>query len=82
MNKLFIVAIVSCEEGNIEIGTTVCHDRTEATLKVVEEYAYARSQATTEAFYDGYDSSTPYWYEVGNVTDKFWSRGEIQVKEV
>ena len=80
MNKLFIVAIFTCNSGVTTIETTICNDKTEAEVKIAEEFEYAQSQTDTEDVFYGYDAIIPYWYEVGKTTDKFWSRGEIQVK--
>ena len=69
-------------DGNTTFETSVFDDLVEAKIRLSEAFKYQMATADKDAdVYDGYDHKTV-WFEVGKTTDKYWSRGEIQIKSL
>lgn len=78
MDKLYILVVVTCLDGVTETETTLFNDLVTAKISFGENYRYQMKKAPEAAAYDGYDSKYILWFEVGETSDKYWSRGEIQ----
>ena len=77
-NKLFALIVVTCLDGVLSTETALFADLIDAKIRFSEEYKYQMKQAPDAAAYDGYFGDNKYWFEIGETSDKYWSRGEIQ----
>ena len=78
MDKLYVLVVVTCLDGVTETETTLFNDLVTAKISFGENYRYQMKKAPEAAAYDGYFGDNKYWFEIGETSDKYWSRGEIQ----
>lgn len=83
MEKVYILVVITCKEGIITTETTVYNSLTDARVSLSEELKYQEQTAPKgTGIYDGYFGDGQYWFEVGETTENYWCRAEIQGKSI
>ena len=83
MNTIFILVVFTCKEGITTIETTLFNSLIDARVGLSEELKYQEKTAPKElGIYDGFFGDSHYWFEVGETSDNYWCRAEIQKKTI
>ena len=82
MNTIYILVVITCKEGVTTTETTLFNDLVSAKIRFGEELKYQNQTAPEKTeIYDGYYGNNHFWFEVGETSENYWCRAEIQTKE-
>lgn len=82
MGKLYILVVVSCHDGVTQSETQVFTDKTEANICCTETFKYYFGLHSDLKTFDYCDQNNNISYDIGEISDKFWARCEIQEKRI
>ena len=83
MENYYILSIITCKDGVTNQETALFADLETAKVSFSENLNYYLSAAPENLdAYNGYDGKLLAWFEIGETTDAFWVRGDIQKKSL